>query len=606
MNPLLTFLVCPTPITQTTSPNLCTAVVNYIASAGGALSYNYIFSGMTVGSGSGTGSGSVFNKGITTVVINAVTTCGNPSCTFTVTVNDGQNPSIICPANIVRNTDPNVCSTAVTYTSPTFSDNCPGASLTLTSAANTASGSTFPKGTTMVNWKVTDASNNMAVCDFTITVNDTQNPAISCPANITKVTDLNLCSAVVTYAMPTSSDNCSVGSTVLTSPANTASGLAFNKGATTVSWKATDGSGNMAVCNFTVTVTDGQAPTITCPLNQTKSTDPGGCTAVATYAATATDNCGPLPSLTMQSGIPSGMPFPKGTTTVVMKATDGAGLTKTCSFRVTVNDTQAPTISCPASQSANTTGSTCASAAVTYTLPTATDNCLSPAPAVTRTSGLASGSLFPKGTNTVVWRAMDGAGNTKTCSFTVTVTDNTPPGITCPGNIAVTAAPGQCSTVATYTNPTATDNCGVASVVLTSGLASYSIFPQGVTTNTWRAMDDSGLTNTCTFTVTVSCGTGPSETTQAARETKKSVANLGLHLTPNPASTNVTISLEGFGTSGAELTILDALGRVAWRQTLEAEQTQVTVDLSALGTGAYWVSAKNDGQLITKRLIVQQ
>jgi len=51
-------------------------------------------------------------------------------------------------------------------------------------------------------------------------------------------------------------------------------------------------------------------------------------------------------------------------------ATDAANLTKTCSFRITVNDTQAPTFTlCPGSQSMNTAPGSCASAAVTYATP---------------------------------------------------------------------------------------------------------------------------------------------------------------------------------------------------------------------------------------------
>jgi hypothetical protein len=76
--------------------------------------------------------------------------------------------------------------------------------------------------------------------------------------------------------------------------------------------------------------------------------------------------------------------------------------------------------------------------------------------------------------------------------------------------MSVTAPPGQCNAQVVYTTPTATDNCALLSLYLQSGLASYSTFPQGVTTNIWRATDDSGVTKTCVFTVTVACGTGPS------------------------------------------------------------------------------------------------
>ncbi len=44
--------------------------------------------------------------------------------------------------------------------------------------------------------------------------------------------------------------------------------------------------------------------------------------------------------------------------------------------------------------------------------------------AITQTAGLASGSVFPVGTTTNTFEAMDGEGNTGTCSFTVTVVES--------------------------------------------------------------------------------------------------------------------------------------------------------------------------------------
>src|SRR4029434_7720649 len=63
---------------------------------------------------------------------------------------------------------------------------------------------------------------------------------------------------------------------------------------------------------------------------------------------------------------------------------------------------------------------TCPSGAVvTYTTPTATDNC--GVQSINRTAGGASGSVFPIGTTTVTHQATDIYGNTASCSFTVTV-----------------------------------------------------------------------------------------------------------------------------------------------------------------------------------------
>jgi hypothetical protein len=84
------------------------------------------------------------------------------------------------------------------------------------------------------------------------------------------------------------------------------------------------------------------ACTFTCPANITVSNDPGVCGAVVTYATPAeTGNCGG----TITSDHPSGSTFPVGTTTVTLTDTRLDGTTTTCSFTVTVNDTESPVVS---------------------------------------------------------------------------------------------------------------------------------------------------------------------------------------------------------------------------------------------------------------------
>jgi HYR domain len=81
-----------------------------------------------------------------------------------------------------------------------------------------------------------------------VTVNDTQPPAIACPANIVKEPTCPA-GAKATYA-PVVSDNCP-GVGFVCSPA---SGSTFPIGTTTVTCTATDTSGNSAACSFTVRV----------------------------------------------------------------------------------------------------------------------------------------------------------------------------------------------------------------------------------------------------------------------------------------------------------------------------------------------------------------
>src|SRR5204863_6170184 len=106
-----------------------------------------------------------------------------------------------------------------------------------------------------------------------------------------------------------------------------------------------DASGNIAACSFSVTVNDNQAPVASCPANIVSNTAPGRCDAVVTYAASATDNCS---GATVTCAPSSGTTFAKGVTTVNCVATDTSGNTNRCSFTVTVQDREIPTMICPA------------------------------------------------------------------------------------------------------------------------------------------------------------------------------------------------------------------------------------------------------------------
>jgi hypothetical protein len=86
-----------------------------------------------------------------------------------------------------------------------------------------------------------------------VTVNDTQPPAIACPANIVTTattTQGSVPGAIVSYAAPGFSDNCP-GAAVACVPA---SGSFFPVGANAVTCTATDAAGNATSCTFTITV----------------------------------------------------------------------------------------------------------------------------------------------------------------------------------------------------------------------------------------------------------------------------------------------------------------------------------------------------------------
>lgn len=441
INTAPSFSLCPSNVVTTITAGSCSKVVSYSATATGSASpsYSYTFTGATSGSGSGTGSGSAFNKGVTTVTITANTGCApNATCVFTITVNDTQAPTYtLCPSNQVKNTAPGVC----TYTASgaefnsTASDNCSIVSNTavLTGATtgsgfSTLAGKVFNKGVTTVTWTASDGSNTVT-CTFTVTVNDNQAPAYSaCPSNLTRNTSPGSCTYTVSGAEfnSTATDNCSVlSNTASLSGATSGSGFAtlagqvFNKGVTTVTWTAADGSSNTASCTFTVTVNDNQAPTFSgCPSNSTRSTDPGTCTYTSTgseFNVTASDNCSVLTKTASLTGATTaaglatlaGQVFNKGVTTITWSANDGVN-NGICAFTVTVTDNELPTITCPADIS------TCSNTPSLLN-PSFTDNC----PGATISNNAPAN--FPAGTTIVTWTVTDASGNIATCTQNVTV-----------------------------------------------------------------------------------------------------------------------------------------------------------------------------------------
>ena len=230
------------------------------------------------------------------------------------------------------------------YVTPVGVDNCPGSITTLT--AGQASGTVFPVGTTTVTYLVTDASANTGTCSFDVTVDDNENPTIVCPADIIQNNDLGVCGATVNYVTPVGLDNCAGSITSLL--AGQASGTIFPIGTTTVDYEVVDVSGNTASCSFDVTINDTQNPVIVCPANITQSNDLGVCGAAVNYVTpVGSDNC-PGSITTLTAGQATATVFPIGTTLNTYLVTDASGNTGTCSFNVTVNDTQNPTIVCPA------------------------------------------------------------------------------------------------------------------------------------------------------------------------------------------------------------------------------------------------------------------
>ncbi len=169
---------------------------------------------------------------------------------------------------------------------------------------------------------------------------------------------------------------------------------------------------------------------------------------------------------------------------------------------VTVRDTLPPMVLCPGNISADCTGS--GGAIVSFGTAPVTDNC-DAAPMVTFSSP--SGSFFPLGVTTVTRSAVDAAGNSNFCFFTVTVRDTTPPSILCPGDMVLEAT--SASGAACTFSVTAVDACDPHPTVNCMP-PSGTIFPIGNRTVTCSAVDAAGNPRAqCSFQVTVRDTTPP-------------------------------------------------------------------------------------------------
>ncbi|MCK9423588.1 MAG: HYR domain-containing protein, partial [Bacteroidales bacterium] len=489
-------------------------------------------------------------KGSTAITWTATDASGNSSnCSITVVVTDNLLPTITCPSNITVSSDLNNCSASVVVPNPVTADNCAVLKLTWTMTGATTGSSpltgvnyvgtyTFNIGITTITYIVSDEANNTATCSFTVRVNDTQAPIITCPSGspFNRNTDAGMCHYTVQGAEfdPSFSDNCP-GVTIT----NSFNGLAtlanaqLPKGTTTITWTATDVSGNSSNCSITVTVSDNQLPTITCPGNITVSNDLNNCSvSVVVPNPVTADNCAVTKLIWTMTGATTGSSpvtginyigtytFNIGITTITYIVYDEANNSATCSFTVAVNDTQLPTITCPSGSpfNRNTDAGMCY-----YTVPGAefdpmfSDNCSGTTiiNSFNGTSILANAQL-PKGSTAITWTATDATGNTANCPITVVVADNQLPTITCPSNITVSNDLDNCSASVVVLNPVTADNCAVTKLTWTmTGATSASspltginyvgthTFNIGITTITYIVYDEANNTATCSFTVTV-------------------------------------------------------------------------------------------------------
>ncbi|MEZ5022235.1 MAG: HYR domain-containing protein [Chitinophagales bacterium] len=496
---------CPSNITTFNSPQNCNQLVSWghpsTTDNCGVASTVFTSPGVLVTDfGVNVGAFGLFSVGVSTVTYTVTDDNNNvATCTFTITVEDTENPTITgCPSDINIGTDLGICGAQAFWTAPTASDNCPG--VILTDNGN-FSGQTYPVGSTTVTYTATDNVSLQATCSFNIIVSDDENPSITCPAAVSVTADAGVCEATgVAIGTATITDNCP--GAIVSSDALTA----YPVGVTTVTWTATDAANNTSSCTQTITVTDDENPTISCPASFTQNTDANACDAMVIYSVTGTDNCiGEI--ITQTAGLESGETFPLGTTTNTFVITDVANNTATCSFDVTIEDKDLPSAICQ-DVTVQLDGLGAGSTSTGDIDNGSNDAC-----------GIASLSLDVTsfgcsnvGANTVTLTVTDNNSNVSTCTATVTVEDNVNPAAICQGATVQLDGLGVGSISTGDIDNGSNDACGIASLSL--DVTSFGCSNVGANTVTLTVTDNNNNVSTCTATVTVEDNVAPVATCQ--------------------------------------------------------------------------------------------
>ncbi|HET6517815.1 MAG TPA: HYR domain-containing protein [Nitrosopumilaceae archaeon] len=326
---------------------------------------------------------------------------------------------------------------------------------------------TFPFGNTTVTWTVTDSYDNEAIVEQIVSIVDTTPPKITGLKDITiEATDPD--ENFADLGQPKVTDKVEIASIVNDAPNS------FPIGMTTVTWTASDTSGNSINATQIISVVDSTSPEIIPPQNITAEAEGPNGTSVQIGNATVSDAVGVL---TLTNNAPQ--IFQLGNTTVTWTVIDLHGNENSANQTISVVDTIAPTITAPAN--------------VTFEAVDPSENQVTIGVAnATDVVGIESVSndappTFPLGDTLVTWIAIDTSGNSANATQTVSVVDTTPPEII-PGEKINVEATSETQNKIELNPPTTEDAVGVVSLENDTP----SFFSVGDTIVTWNATDAAG------------------------------------------------------------------------------------------------------------------
>lgn len=420
-------------------------------------------------------------------------------------------PPIIasCPVDItISETD--ICDTLLVFGLPTVSDNCGEVTISNSYTNDTSSMALFSGGITEILFTVADACGNEDTCSMMVTV--AAEPKITCPpmGTIDSEDDLPDYSSLDDFLMAGGMVNmfCAFVDTTFMYSNTFVLDIDSCTATITETVSISDTLGNPLVETKMSTATDSLNPVITNCFDMFVPLVHETCEIDTTFSLpTVTDNFG-VDTTYYNVG-----EFVDDTALVVFYAEDFCGNIDSCEFDLILYDPTSPdieiddiTVMCDS-----------VGAAPVYT--TAAEF-LTGAGALLYDCRLDSlsfthvGDVVDMDGNIVrTYSIEDSTGNLGTTAQMITFIDSTDPEFTmCTSDIAMNAETDTCGATIVVPLPTYMDNCGEP-LTLTNdytGTASADgFYPVGSTTVIWTIEDNNGLTDTCSFVVTITDTTIP-------------------------------------------------------------------------------------------------
>lgn len=155
--------------------------------------------------------------------------------------------------------------------------------------------------------------------------------------------------------------------------------------------------------------------------------------------------------------------------------------------------------------------------------------------------------------------------------------------------------------------PVATISQSGSILIASAGFSSYQWLKDG-SALTGENNDSLDITDNGNYEVVVTDQYGCSDTSQVIAVTDLGIANpaqgLGMKLYPNPATESVNLFINIDLTIGANMRIIDQLGRIVVSQQITQQST--LLDASTMSSGIYLVVIDYDGWQVTRKLEVRK